>query len=47
MKKEALEKEEIYRTPTPEARANSTWLEDRDFEVSFHNTGCKRCLYCW
>ncbi|XP_076460305.1 cilia- and flagella-associated protein 43-like [Babylonia areolata] len=33
MKKEALEKEEIYRTPTPEPRANSTWLEEREFEV--------------
>ncbi|KAK7508542.1 hypothetical protein BaRGS_00000108 [Batillaria attramentaria] len=33
MKKEALEKEEIYRTPTPEPRANSTWLEEREFEA--------------
>lgn len=33
MKKEALEKEEIYRTPTPEPRTNSTWLEEKEFEV--------------
>ncbi|KAL8576297.1 hypothetical protein ACOMHN_006220 [Nucella lapillus] len=33
MKKDALEKEAIYRTPTPEPRANSTWLEEKEFEV--------------
>lgn len=33
MKKEALEKEAIYRTPTPEPRVNCTWLEEREFEA--------------
>ena len=36
MKKDALEREEIYRTPTPEPRINSTWLEEREFEVSIN-----------
>ncbi|KAK7108965.1 cilia- and flagella-associated protein 43-like isoform X2 [Littorina saxatilis] len=33
MKKQALEREEIYRTPTPEPYANCTWLEEKEFEA--------------
>lgn len=31
---EALEKDEIYRTPTPEPEPDATWLQAQELEVN-------------
>jgi len=33
---EALERDEIYRTPTPTPEDNATWLQIQDLEVRTH-----------
>ena len=42
MKKQALEREDIYRTPTPNCPADSTWLQEKEYEVCSR----QRCLMC-
>jgi len=33
MREEALERDEIYRTPTPEPEMDATWLQVQELEV--------------
>lgn len=37
LRDEALERDEIYRTPTPEPELDATWLQVQELEVEFYS----------